>query len=294
MLPGPNFIQRISNRPNRAERRAAERRAAKLANKANQNTFTATAAGAAAEPFSTVTSSEPEPASEPQRTPISEARLNANRANAQHSTGPRTPLGKQTSCLNGVRTGLTGRTVLLPTDDTAFYQQHIDRHFAEYSPATDKERDLVQLIADTNWRLLRIAPLEAGIYAIGRRKLADQFADEPNLVNRAALIHTETFLVYRKELTNLALQERRLRNQRKSDIAELLALQQQRAEKSKDTAKKSPPAAQASLRGFAFTAEEFAYYNERNNEQFAVTGAHLDLATTVQSYRIAQMEEQAA
>jgi hypothetical protein len=237
MLPGPNFIQRISNMPNRAERRAAERRAAKLANKANQNTFTATAAGAAAEPFSTVTSSEPEPASEPQRTPISEARLNAN---------------------------------------------------------SDKERDLVQLIADTNWRLLRIAPLEAGIYAIGRRKLADQFADEPNLVNRAALIHTETFLVYRKELTNLALQERRLRNQRKSDIAELLALQQQRAEKSKDTAKKSPPAAQASLRGFAFTAEEFAYYNERNNEQFAVTGAHLDLATTVQSYRIAQMEEQAA
>ena len=47
--------------------------------------------------------------------------LAANQANSQLSTGPKTPEGKATSSLNAVKTGLTGRTVLLPGDDAAAY-----------------------------------------------------------------------------------------------------------------------------------------------------------------------------
>ena len=133
--------------------------------------------------------------------------------------------------MNAVKTGLTGRTVLLPTDDALAYQQHLDRHFAEFSPTTHKEEALTQTIADTDWRLLRIAPLEAGIYAVGRRKLADLFPEEKNPVNREALIHAEIFMTYRKDFTNLALQERRLRNQRTADIAQLTQLQKDRRDK---------------------------------------------------------------
>ena len=56
--------------------------------------------------------------------------------------------------MNAVKTGLTGRTVLLPTDDALIYQQHLDRHFSELSPATDRERALAQIVADAEWRLL--------------------------------------------------------------------------------------------------------------------------------------------
>jgi inactivated superfamily I helicase len=119
---------------------------------------------------------------------ISEAQLNANRANAQSSTGPTSPTGKATSSLNAVKTGLTGRTVLLPGDDAIIYQQHLHRYFTQFAPATDQEKALVQTIADTEWRLLRIAPLEAGIYAIGQLELADRFPDERNPINRQALI----------------------------------------------------------------------------------------------------------
>ena len=46
-----------------------------------------------------------------------EAQVHANRANAQLSTGPSSASGKAKSSLNAVKTGLTGRTVLLPGDD---------------------------------------------------------------------------------------------------------------------------------------------------------------------------------
>ena len=55
----------------------------------------------------------------------SPARIAANRRNALKSTGPTTLEGKAISSLNAVKTALTGRTVLLPSDDDAEYQRHI-------------------------------------------------------------------------------------------------------------------------------------------------------------------------
>jgi hypothetical protein len=43
--------------------------------------------------------------------------VKTNRANAQLSTGPRTPAGKQRSSLNALRHGLTGQIVVMPTED---------------------------------------------------------------------------------------------------------------------------------------------------------------------------------
>jgi len=45
------------------------------------------------------------------------------------ATGPKTPEGKAISCMNALKTGLTGRTVLLPTDDAAAFEQHIQAYF---------------------------------------------------------------------------------------------------------------------------------------------------------------------
>ena len=43
----------------------------------------------------------------------------ANRANAQHSTGPRTDAGKQASAANAVTTGLTAAKVFIRPDEQA-------------------------------------------------------------------------------------------------------------------------------------------------------------------------------
>jgi hypothetical protein len=88
-------------------------------------------------------------------------RAATNRANSQHSTGPRTGPGKQRSSLNALRHGLTARTAVLPTEDPGAYQRHIQEFLDEYAPATPTETQLVHEIANTAWRLQRIPLLEA-------------------------------------------------------------------------------------------------------------------------------------
>jgi hypothetical protein len=73
--------------------------------------------------------------------------------------------------------------------------------------------------------------LESGIYAIGRRTLAAEFADEQDPAVRAALIEAQIFVNYRKDLSNLALQESRLSRQRDLRMAELKQLQDGRKER---------------------------------------------------------------
>ena len=90
-------------------------------------------------------------------------RAATNRANSQHSTGPRTESGKQRSSLNALSHGLTARTAVLPTEDPEAYQRHIQQFLDEYQPATATETQLVHEIANTAWRLNRIPLLEAAL-----------------------------------------------------------------------------------------------------------------------------------
>ncbi len=284
--------------PNRAQRRAAERLAQKLAVNATK-VMNATASVGSSD------HDQPEPDTfhfqdlidEIKAKETSEARRNANRANAQHSTGPRTEEGKARSSMNAVKTGLTGRTVLLPTDDIHAYYDHLDRHFADFAPATDKEKVLVQTIADTEWRLLRIAPLEAGIYAVGRRKLADLYPEEKDPHTRQAFIDAEVFMTYRRDLSNLALQERRLRNHLEKDVAQLEALQKARLDKRRSQiafATKQGPGFNPADCGFDFSSEELAYYLDRTSTQFRLTQTRPDFDNVIALYRAAQKEQKIA
>lgn len=128
---------------------------------------------------------------------------------------------------NALKTDLIGRTVLLPADEMVAYERHLQRFAAEFEPSGHRETELVQSIADAQWRLNRIPVLEAGIYAIGSRELADLYPEETPAV-RALLIQSKTYLKYSRELKNLHMQEARLRRQYDQDRAELRKLQSDR------------------------------------------------------------------
>src|SRR5208282_1131172 len=94
-------------------------------------------------------------------------RTEINRANSQHSTGPKTLEGKQKSSLNALRHGLTGRNVVMPTEDREAYQLHLKSFTDEYHPQGATEVNLVQALADASWRLNRIATLETILLTLG-------------------------------------------------------------------------------------------------------------------------------
>lgn len=94
-------------------------------------------------------------------------RATINHANAQHSTGPRTEDGKRRSSLNTLRHGLTGQTIVLPSEDLAAYERHTRRFTDDLQPKGAIEDQLVQSLADAAWRLNRVAALENNVLALG-------------------------------------------------------------------------------------------------------------------------------
>jgi hypothetical protein len=91
------------------------------------------------------------------------AQVTANLANAQHSTGPRTETGKAASSQNSLKHGLTAQTVLLPGEDEAAYRKMCEGMFDSFTAIHVCEKELVQLLSDTQWRLQRCARLETAI-----------------------------------------------------------------------------------------------------------------------------------
>ena len=90
----------------------------------------------------------------------------ANRANARKSTGPRTAPGRQKVAVNALRHGLTGRTVVVPSQDLDLYRDNVKSITASLKPEGPEEIQLSSLIADGYWRLQRIQSIEEGIFAI--------------------------------------------------------------------------------------------------------------------------------
>ncbi|MBV9677424.1 MAG: hypothetical protein JO185_13890 [Acidobacteriaceae bacterium] len=170
---------------------------------------------------------------------LSERRLAANRANAQWSTGPQTPEGKAKSSLNAVKTGLTGRSVLLPSEDAEAYETHLLQYLERFAPVGERETELVQSLADTQWRLNRIPGLEFGLFALGRMRYAERFAEIEDSQVRAALLDAHIFTVEGKHFSNLHRQEARLRRQHGQDLKELQGLQRQRQQEEEQTGKRA-------------------------------------------------------
>jgi hypothetical protein len=195
-----------TNMTPRAIRRAAQRHADKLARKADK-----LAAAAAGQPFV-----ETElPAEEPETPAIP----SAESANAH---------------LSAIPSALTGQVTLLPTADAAPYGQLLRDYQAEFQPVGLQELNLVQTLAETDWRVRRTLALEMALFAKGRIEFAAQFAEhKPEL--RESLIDVHTFLTYEKQIHSLQLQEARLSRRAEKARAELRALQQERTAKERGT-----------------------------------------------------------
>ena len=101
------------------------------------------------------------------------AQIAANRINAQKSTGPKTPEGKEAVRLNGLKHGLASDILVLPGESESDFHNLLDSLEAEHQPATATEVILVRQMAMASWRLQRIVHMEAAQYRLSRTQLQD-------------------------------------------------------------------------------------------------------------------------
>lgn len=161
--------------------------------------------------------------------PIPSTKINraeVNKKNAQHSTGPKTAAGKQRSSLNALRHGLTGQIVVMPNEDLQAYQAHLKSFTDEYNPQGPTEAHLVQALADTSWRLNRVAALETNILTLGVTQpspIADAPPQVMDALSIAAALESQS-----KALANLSMHTQRLSRQFERTVALLRELQKTR------------------------------------------------------------------
>jgi hypothetical protein len=157
-----------------------------------------------------------------------------NWANAQHSTGPKTPESKKHSSLNALRHGLTGQIVVMPTEDLTAYQSHLKSFTDEYHPQGATESHLVQALADTSWRLNRVAALETNLLTMGIANAQSPITDAPAQVQDAFSI-VAALESQSKALANLSMHSQRLSRQFERTLIQLRDLQKtRRAQENRD------------------------------------------------------------
>ena len=90
----------------------------------------------------------------------SEARINANRLNAQKSTGPRTAEGKAVVSQNAVKHGLSGECDVIRGEEQEEFDQYREEMFWELNPLGVMQCRLVERIVSLAWRLRRAERLQ--------------------------------------------------------------------------------------------------------------------------------------
>ena len=220
---------------------------------------------------------------------ITPEQLAANRANAQHSTGPATPEGKAVSSQNATKHGLTGSVVVLPTESRNEFHLFRAEVIDSLEPEGPVEREFAQIVANSQWRLRRVKSIEDGMLATGSAfGPCDPFAD-PSTFDDAETI-ARVFVDNARAFSNLSHYEHRLYRTMTNALKQLKDLQSARKKQDEAVEVKAnhlfnmwrfnspspfgnpepdpPPAEPQKANGFVFPAAKNSPLSDLTSEDF--------------------------
>ncbi len=216
---------------------------------------------------------------------VSEKQLEANRRNAEKSTGPKTAEGKSNSSRNNLRHGLTGQISLLPTEDRAAHDAFCNELIASFNPETPMEWQLAQSISEDSWRLNRACAIENNMFALGHHHERREI--------QIALADAKTFLAQAAAFNLLSLYEQRINRNLQRNMKLLRDLQTERKAQHDKAMEEAKLLAQLNLinglpyqpeqNGFVFSVAEINRAIDRDNRLKAA-----ELAAMPPSSRIAR------
>src|SRR5579863_4469107 len=159
---------------------------------------------------------------------ISDKQLEANRANSQKSTGPKTEAGKKRSSLNAVRHGLTGHVVVLPEEDLAAFNQLNTKLITELGIKGDHELELAKTYCMAVWNMQRAMAVQDTMFTLG---LMEQVGENLNIEDpqaHNAVTYAKTFRQESEAFSRITLYTQRLVNQSKALLKQLKEVQAER------------------------------------------------------------------
>jgi hypothetical protein len=103
--------------------------------------------------------------------------LEANRLNAQHSTGPRSDEGKAVTRFNAMKHGIDARSIVIPGENAEDFTALAEAYAEQLQPEGPVEAFLVRTIIVSDWFVRRYDRIEAAVIAAAGKPVLDQFRE---------------------------------------------------------------------------------------------------------------------
>src|ERR1017187_2080671 len=117
--------------------------------------------------------------------------IEANRRNAQKSTGPTSVTGKATSSMNALKTGIHAKSLVLPSENLADLDELIEDYYQHHHPASPDTRAFVDELIHCEWMLRRLRVAETQAWQF---QSDDKYRDPQKYpLGQSATNHSTTF-----------------------------------------------------------------------------------------------------
>jgi len=237
------------------------------------------------------------------------AQIQANRSNAQKSTGPRTAEGKAAASRNAIKHGLLAEQVVIHGEDPAQFELYRQGMLAELAPEGAVEEILAERAVSLAWRLRRAERLQSAVFATVYRENANDVVlwpkhglpieprpDEDEVILGQVVM---TDFARAQVLDRLLVHERRIEGSLYRTMAELRKEREARkASPSPDTLTAAPePATPAELASFGANARSERPSNgmrqvSGNGSDFKLHTSNIRLQEKITPYGVTTNEEE--
>jgi hypothetical protein len=134
----------------------------------------------------------------------------ANKANAQKSTGPKTPEGKAKSSTNRLSWGFASNTIVIPGEDPEEFRALVVDFIGEHQPATVTEQVLVEKMAQNQWLSLRAFRLQGENFLT--QKLRCEESGIPKTLGLLIRYHTSAERAFHRAHNELVKKKKQRQN----------------------------------------------------------------------------------
>jgi hypothetical protein len=200
----------------------------------------------------------------------SEAQINANRINAQSSTGPSTPTGRKKVAMNALKHNFCGQTCIILDHEIEDYGRHFESFRKEFRPVGPSEEFLVQSLSELTWTTQQIRAAAASKMSLGGNRLdpRSEAAPTPEISDAIAkaanlseiLPNLNTLGIYEARKTRLFIATRRelveIQTARKAHEREEMALAAALRKNDLETRQPDEPAWDPKQNGFVYSVAQ--------------------------------------